>query len=546
MVADSRYPMVDGGVHPSDETVSALHDREVARLVAFVGSGDRAAGIAAAEDVAGQAFLEVAADWRDLGGHQVPETYLYACALRIVADRARRGRPGWGDALAESAPSTLWGPPEVARLIVLQDGLDRLPEVSRLAVLLREMCGFSPAETAEVMGLSEHLVDAARGEALRTLVPAVEAGTSAAQARPGPLSPDDFLALSRALGHGDAERWAARRRLADRLAGQARSGGPGGAVPSQAPTGDWSPSTAGWQSGVGWQAGADPGPAGAWNPAPQWNSGTGSGWSPEPVAGWSSEPAPQAQTALDMPLSAVDMSANVGTPIFDSVSAWFASGPAEGSGSSWAALDDGGWRAANARAAAEPEVAGLSVAGLPQRRPGANRVPSASDLGSSRGMFGEPARVDPGLVRRRLDSYQQGLTNARRRRRAGDEVPEVGADSSRGWEGFTSTPATVAPAPSEPALPPNPLLTRYSPVESEQAPAGRFADPFAFDDFYRDYLPQLLALLMGEGASPVVAAQLAQDVMSDVRHRWTELDGPWDWARNRALAAYVQHRRGGN
>ncbi|HET9653768.1 MAG TPA: sigma-70 family RNA polymerase sigma factor [Kineosporiaceae bacterium] len=530
MVAETPYPMLDGGLRP-DGGVPALHDREVARLVAYLGSSDRGAGIAEAEDVAGQAFLEVATTWPSLGGYRRPEVYLYARAQRIAADRAYQGRPGWGDALAESAPSTLWGPPEVSRLTVLQDALDRLPEMTRHAVLLREMCGFGTAEAAEIIGVPESLVDGARGEALRMLVPAVEAGTTALRGRPGPLSPDDFLALNRALGHGDPERWAMRRRVAERLAGQARMGDPGRPMPAPAPSPAWSP-----RGPMTGSFPVHPGPAPGPASSPGWEP-SGTGWSGS-APPW--EP-PVTHTALDAPLSTVDL-LSVGTPIFDSVSAWFASGPVEGSGSSWAALDDGGWRAANARAAAEPEVAGLSTSGLPQRRPGANTVPSATDLGTSRSIFGEAPRVDAGLVRRRLDSYQQGLTNARRRRRQPTDEPTDEPVASRGWEALSeSALVSPPPAPSGPVLPPNPLL-RQAAGQAARSPEP-FVDPEAFDAFYREYLPELLAALMAEGSPPAQAAQLAQEAMTDVRRRWSELDEPREWVRKRALAALVQHRR---
>jgi hypothetical protein len=169
------------------------------------------------------------------------------------------------------------------------------------------------------------------------------------------------------------------------------------------------------------------------------------------------------------------------TPIFDSISAWFATEPAPtaptapaeagsgsgraasqparpeeplvidlrdtpatvGAGSSatpgtpsrWAALGDQRWLATNARAAAAPEIAGNTQAGLPRRQPGANLLPSAVEAAPGRATTAQPAtsetrtapvvagtapsggaRPDADAVRGRLGSYQRGLTTARRAR----------------------------------------------------------------------------------------------------------------------------------
>jgi hypothetical protein len=107
---------------------------------------------------------------------------------------------------------------------------------------------------------------------------------------------------------------------------------------------------------------------------------------------------------------------------------------AAAAGNRWAALGDQRWVATNARAAAEPEVAGSTGAGLPRRRPGANLLPSAVEAASgttetsTTTQPGSPATVapaqsaapvakpDPENVRGRLGSYQRGLTSARRAR----------------------------------------------------------------------------------------------------------------------------------
>ncbi len=170
------------------------------------------------------------------------------------------------------------------------------------------------------------------------------------------------------------------------------------------------------------------------------------------------------------------------TPIFDSISAWFATDSSASttgavtevervvdlrdgartpvtagagvSSSRWAALGDQQWLAASARAAANPEISGTTQTGLPMRRPGANLVPSATSgvappataTRTSQGTAGVvPAasghRADPETVRGRLGSYQRGLTSARRSRRA---PADVGAEqlfgASTDGNGTAKTP----------------------------------------------------------------------------------------------------------
>jgi signal transduction histidine kinase len=162
------------------------------------------------------------------------------------------------------------------------------------------------------------------------------------------------------------------------------------------------------------------------------------------------------------------------TPIFDQISVWFTSEPAQSAlsvdsndervidlreqeqrrqSSRWASLGDQRWLATNARASAAPETAGATETGLPKRRPGANLLPSAAGQaappappisrpaagrpGASR--YGQPVAAsqddnqntqDAAIVRGRLGSYQRGLANARRTRKqpaSGPAFDPVGA-----------------------------------------------------------------------------------------------------------------------
>lgn len=520
--------------------VVALHTRQVAQLVAYLCSSDRYAGAREAEDVAGEAFLEVASTWPRIGGASSPEVYLFACAHRIAVARSHLSRSVRGDALVESMPA-FGDQADLARLAVLQNALDQLPTAPRYAVLLREMCGFSPRASAEVIGLPEGTVERARDDALRTLVPVVESGTATANVRRGPLSPDDFAALRRVLQHPDVDRLGERRRLAERLSGRSPQGtGPisTGGVPLGRSA-----------AGLGWGSSAGQGYPGQGYPGQGYPGQGYPGQGRQPMTGgFELQPGWSRTTPLDAPLSTVDLS-STSTPIFDAISAWFAS-DAPGAGNKWAALDDGGWRAATARAAAEPEVAGVSDAGLPKRRPGANAVPSAAEVGPlTRGMFGEQPRPDAGQVRHRLDSFQQGVNTARRLRGRLNEQGDVAAD-----------PAAVEPAPERPWDPLfDPMPSRRSsdglrgvatdtpnpqgaPEPAAMARAGDGRDDVAFRTFQREYLPQLLATLLFEGAHPVMAAELAQEVFDEAYWNWVTLQSPHTWVHERAMAllAYRQ------
>ncbi|MBT0767353.1 hypothetical protein KIH74_00370 [Kineosporia sp. J2-2] len=141
------------------------------------------------------------------------------------------------------------------------------------------------------------------------------------------------------------------------------------------------------------------------------------------------------------------------TPIFDQISVWFSSEPAQAApsisvengdqriidlrdhererskqSSRWAALGDQRWLATNARASAAPETDGRSDAGLPTRRPGANLLPSTAgavtDTPAARPRPSKPSQpADATVVRGRLGSYQRGLANARKARAQADPAP---------------------------------------------------------------------------------------------------------------------------
>jgi DNA-directed RNA polymerase specialized sigma24 family protein len=526
---------IDRGSTDVAADVAALHVQEVARLVAYLASSDRQAGVREAEDVAAEAFLEVASTWPGTGSASSAETYLFTCAYRIAVARSHLGRSTYGDAFAESMPA-FGDQADLARLAVLQDALDQLPAAPRYAVLLREMCGFTSGQSAEIIGLPETTVELARDDALRSLVPVVESGTLAVHARRGPLSPDDFTALSRVLQHPDEQRVSERRQLAERLARGGPFGDPAPRASSESyPRREYPVGEPGRSVTTG-------NPDSSLQPA-------GFAAPPDDQVPFVMEPGWSKTTPLDAPLSMVDL-AGTSTPIFDAISAWFATDSGGGE-DSWAALDDRNWREANARAAAAPEVAGISGAGLPTRRPGANAVPSAAEVGpGGRGVLGESQRVDASQLRHRLDSYQQGVKSARRLRGRPSESGPV--EPSRSSDPlFDPRPArrigdAVPSGPKDQsavAAPRRRSRVKSAPVAEPAARADSSdRDDASFRSFHQDYLPQVLAALLLEEASASLAAELAQTVFDQAYWQWQTLPSPQEWVRKRALVLLAERR----
>jgi anti-sigma regulatory factor (Ser/Thr protein kinase) len=115
-------------------------------------------------------------------------------------------------------------------------------------------------------------------------------------------------------------------------------------------------------------------------------------------------------------------------------------GPPSDVDSRWADLGDQQWMATNARAAAQPEVAGDTNAGLPRRQPGANLLPSANAAAptSTPSVPAPFRRADADTVRGRLGSYQRGVSSARRSR----QIPTGGTAAGLFTATRTSTEET--------------------------------------------------------------------------------------------------------
>lgn len=62
----------------------------------------------------------------------------------------------------------------------------------------------------------------------------------------------------------------------------------------------------------------------------------------------------------------------------------------------------------------------------------------------------------------------------------------------------------------------------------------------AFSEFYREFVPILVAFLVWQGAGLADATDIAQDTMIKAYQRWSEIDHPKAWARTVASRALVR------
>lgn len=81
------------------------------------------------------------------------------------------------------------------------------------------------------------------------------------------------------------------------------------------------------------------------------------------------------------------------------------------------------------------------------------------------------------------------------------------------------------------------MTTLHSP---DAANTGSGGDGSGFCEFYREFLPDLVAFLMWQGARLADAAEVAQDTMTKAYQRWSEIDSPKAWARTVASRAWVR------
>lgn len=72
--------------------------------------------------------------------------------------------------------------------------------------------------------------------------------------------------------------------------------------------------------------------------------------------------------------------------------------------------------------------------------------------------------------------------------------------------------------------------------------AGAEVDADAdFSSFYGSFIARLVGFLVWQGASPVTAAELAQETMIEAYRAWPRIEHPAAWARRTASRKLVRH-----
>ncbi|WP_218005020.1 RNA polymerase sigma factor [Actinomadura macra] len=77
-----------------------------------------------------------------------------------------------------------------------------------------------------------------------------------------------------------------------------------------------------------------------------------------------------------------------------------------------------------------------------------------------------------------------------------------------------------------------------SDVASEDAVRNKTARDVEFGLFYTADMPRLVSFLVVQGARPAVAAELAQDAMTEAYRQWDRIDAPRAWVRTVASRAW--------
>ena len=107
---------------------------------------------AAAEDAAAEAFARAYVAWRRVSALPYRDAWILRVTVNQAIDAARR-RPRWLPVSPTSDPSD-----PVATRLALAQALRALPRRQRDVIVLRHLGGFSEAEVAEALDLSENTV----------------------------------------------------------------------------------------------------------------------------------------------------------------------------------------------------------------------------------------------------------------------------------------------------------------------------------------------------------------------------------------------------
>lgn len=140
--------------------VDEYGDRLYAAVLRITGSP------ADAEDALQDTFLQAFEHRSEFRGDASPTTWLYRIAVNAALARVRRRKPAeYLDDTGYEAQRVVDWSRDLDRLIEneelrrqLEDGISRLPEDLRVVVVLRDVEGFSAAETGRILDLGEAAV----------------------------------------------------------------------------------------------------------------------------------------------------------------------------------------------------------------------------------------------------------------------------------------------------------------------------------------------------------------------------------------------------
>lgn len=161
------------GMRQAEHAVSADHDRTLAaeefaeRLAEYAGLAFRVAravlhNTADAEDVAQEAFLRAHRNASRLRDRESFRAWLVRVAFRLALDRTRtirrreRRETDWARSRPEVSPEDAAASGEMKRRV--REALEKLPEKSRLVLILTAIEGHSLVDVAEILGIPEGTV----------------------------------------------------------------------------------------------------------------------------------------------------------------------------------------------------------------------------------------------------------------------------------------------------------------------------------------------------------------------------------------------------
>jgi RNA polymerase sigma-70 factor (ECF subfamily) len=104
-----------------------------------------------AEDLAQETFLRACGSAMRFRGEASPRTWLFVIARRTLADHFRRRAP---EVLLAEPTDQAAIVPDPAQRLAVEEALAALPLLHRETVVLCDVLGFSPAEAAELAGVT--------------------------------------------------------------------------------------------------------------------------------------------------------------------------------------------------------------------------------------------------------------------------------------------------------------------------------------------------------------------------------------------------------